>query len=156
MRRIVERLQGTHRLLLHAAVQPNQPAPRVDGRAQGEMARERMEDLRTQFGPDGVGYFLSDEHGTRLIEKARALGEDDLRPQGPALRGKYPTSTATVQRHRRRSESASRTSTSGLSLRLRHGVREQALRSGRDPRRIDTLIRSLSEEWGQAGQQRVR
>jgi predicted TIM-barrel fold metal-dependent hydrolase len=28
----------------------------------------------TQWGPDGKGFFLSDEIGTRLIEKARALG----------------------------------------------------------------------------------
>ena len=28
----------------------------------------------TQYGPGGKGYFLSDEVGTRFIEKARALG----------------------------------------------------------------------------------
>ena len=73
VRRIVERLPR-HRLLLHGRVNPNQA---------GDL--EAMDELKarwgvaawktyTQFGPDGRGYFLSDEIGTRFIEKARALG----------------------------------------------------------------------------------
>jgi predicted TIM-barrel fold metal-dependent hydrolase len=74
MRRVVDKLQGTHRLLLHGRVNPNQP-----GDLQG------MDELKekwgvsawktyTQYGPGGRGYFLSDEIGTRFIEKARSLG----------------------------------------------------------------------------------
>src|SRR6195256_5205554 len=74
VRRIVERLQGTHRLLLHGRVNPNQP---------GDL--ETMDELKekwgvsawktyTQYGAGGKGYFLSDDVGTRFIEKARALG----------------------------------------------------------------------------------
>jgi predicted TIM-barrel fold metal-dependent hydrolase len=37
------------------------------------MGRERVEDLY-QYGPGGKGYFLSDEVGTRFIERARKLG----------------------------------------------------------------------------------
>jgi predicted TIM-barrel fold metal-dependent hydrolase len=73
-RRIVDRMEGTRRLLLHGRVNPNQP---------GDL--EAMDELKsrwgvsawktyTQWGPDGKGYFLSDEVGTRFIEKARALG----------------------------------------------------------------------------------
>ena len=73
VRRIVERLPR-HRLLLHGRVNPNQA---------GDL--ERMDELKerwgisawktyTQFGPGGRGYFLSDDIGTRFIEKARALG----------------------------------------------------------------------------------
>jgi predicted TIM-barrel fold metal-dependent hydrolase len=73
VRRIVERLPR-HRLLLHGRVNPNQA---------GDM--ERMQELKerwgvsawktyTQFGPGGRGYFLSDDIGTRFIERARALG----------------------------------------------------------------------------------
>ena len=73
-RRIVERMEGTHRLLLHGRVNPNQS---------GDM--ERMDELAerwgisawksyTQWGPDGKGFFLSDDVGTQYIEKARALG----------------------------------------------------------------------------------
>jgi predicted TIM-barrel fold metal-dependent hydrolase len=74
MRRIVDRLEGTHRLLVHGRVNPNQP---------GDL--ETMDELKekwhvsawktyTQYGPQGKGYFLSDEVGVRFIEKARALG----------------------------------------------------------------------------------
>ncbi len=73
-RRIVDRMEGTHRLLLHGRVNPNQP---------GDI--EGMDELKerwgvsawktyTQWGPDKKGFFLSDEPGTRLIEKARKLG----------------------------------------------------------------------------------
>jgi uncharacterized protein len=74
VRRIVDKLQGTHRLLLHGRVNPNQA---------GDL--EGMDELKerwgiaawktyTQFGPGGNGFFLSDEVGTRFIERARALG----------------------------------------------------------------------------------
>jgi predicted TIM-barrel fold metal-dependent hydrolase len=75
VRRIVDELEGTHRLLLHGRVNPNQP---------GDI--DRMEELAkrwgvsawktyTQWGPDGKGYFLSDEAtGVPFIEKARAIG----------------------------------------------------------------------------------
>ena len=74
VRRTVERLQGTHRLLLHGRVNPNQP---------GDL--EAMDELKekwgvsawktyTQYGPGGKGYFLSDDIGIRFIEKARKLG----------------------------------------------------------------------------------
>ncbi|MBI1394454.1 MAG: amidohydrolase family protein [Betaproteobacteria bacterium] len=74
VRRIVDRMEGSHRLLVHGRVNPNQP---------GDI--ERMDELAakwkvcawktyTQWGPDGRGYFLSDEPGLRFIEKARALG----------------------------------------------------------------------------------
>ncbi|HWA13827.1 MAG TPA: amidohydrolase family protein [Burkholderiales bacterium] len=73
VRRIVDRMEGNHRLLLHGRVNPNQP---------GDV--EDMEELRdkwkisawktyTQWGLDGNGFFLSDDVGIRFIEKARAL-----------------------------------------------------------------------------------
>jgi uncharacterized protein len=78
VRRTVERLQGTHRLLLHGRVNPNQP---------GDL--EAMDELKekwgvsawktyTQYGPGGKGYFLSDEVGIRFIEKARKLGVKNI------------------------------------------------------------------------------
>ena len=73
VRRIVDRMEGTHRLLLHGRVNPNQP---------GDL--EAMDELKeqwdvcawktyTQWGVDGKGFFLSDPVGTRFIEKARSL-----------------------------------------------------------------------------------
>ena len=72
VREIVDRMGK--RLLVHGRVQPNEPR---------DMAR--MDELKerwqvaawktyTQFGPGGRGFFLSDDVGTRFIEKARALG----------------------------------------------------------------------------------
>ena len=74
VRRIVDKMEGTHRLLLHGRVNPNQP---------GDL--ESMDELKerwkvcawktyTQWGTDGKGFFLSDAVGTRFIEKARSLG----------------------------------------------------------------------------------
>jgi predicted TIM-barrel fold metal-dependent hydrolase len=74
VRLIVDRMEGSHRLLIHGRVNPNQP---------GDL--EAMDELKdrwkvsawktyTQWGVDGNGFFLSDPVGTRFIEKARALG----------------------------------------------------------------------------------
>jgi predicted TIM-barrel fold metal-dependent hydrolase len=74
VRQIVDRMESSHRLLIHGRVNPNQP---------GDL--ESMDDLKerwkvsawktyTQWGLDGKGFFLSDDIGTRFIEKARALG----------------------------------------------------------------------------------
>ena len=78
VRRLVDKLEGTHRLLLHGRVNPNQP---------GDL--EGMDELQqkwgvsawktyTQYGPDGKGYFLHDDVGIRFIEKARALGVKNI------------------------------------------------------------------------------
>jgi uncharacterized protein len=78
VRRLVDRLEGTHRLLLHGRVNPNQP---------GDL--EGMDELKekwgvsawktyTQYGPGGKGYFLTDDVGLRFIEKARALGVKNI------------------------------------------------------------------------------
>jgi predicted TIM-barrel fold metal-dependent hydrolase len=74
VRRIVDKLEGTHRLLLHGRVNPNQA---------GDL--ETMDELKerwgvsawktyTQYGPGGRGYFMTDDVGVRFVEKARALG----------------------------------------------------------------------------------
>jgi len=74
VRRIVDRLEGTHRLMIHGRVNPNQPGD-VEGmdelKARWGVAAWKT---YTQWGPDGKGFFLSDDAGTRFIEKARALG----------------------------------------------------------------------------------
>jgi len=78
VRRLVDKLEGTHRLLLHGRVNPNQP---------GDL--EGMDELQqkwgvsawktyTQYGPNGEGYFLYDDVGIRFIEKARALGVKNI------------------------------------------------------------------------------
>jgi predicted TIM-barrel fold metal-dependent hydrolase len=74
VRRTIDRMEGSHRLLLHGRVNPNQPG---DLEAMDEL-KERWKvsawKTYTQWGVDGKGFFLSDDIGTRFIEKARALG----------------------------------------------------------------------------------
>jgi len=73
VRRIVGRLEGNHRLMIHGRVNPNQPGDIED--------MERLRDdfgvcawkTYTQWGPDGNGFFLTDDAGIRFIEQARAL-----------------------------------------------------------------------------------
>jgi predicted TIM-barrel fold metal-dependent hydrolase len=73
--RIVEKLDGTHRLLIHGRVNPNQPG---DLEAMDELAsRHKISAWKTytQWGPEGKpGFFLDDEPGVAMIEKARKLG----------------------------------------------------------------------------------
>ena len=78
-RDIVEQMEGSHRLLLHGRVNPNQA---------GDI--ERMDELAerwgvsawkcyTQWGPDGKGFWLSDpDTGIPFIEKARTLGVKNI------------------------------------------------------------------------------
>lgn len=74
VRQIVERMEGSHRLMIHGRVNPNQPG---DVEAMDEL-KERWNvcawKTYTQWGPDGNGFFLSDDIGIRFIEKARTLG----------------------------------------------------------------------------------
>lgn len=72
--RIVEKLNGTHRLYIHGRVNPNSPGD-LDGMDE-LAARHKIAAWKTytQWGPDGKGFFLDDEIGIRFIEKARKLG----------------------------------------------------------------------------------
>lgn len=74
VRRIIDQMEGSHRLLLHGRVNPNQAGDveRMDELAQ----RWKVSAWKTytQWGPDGKGFFLNDDIGLRFIEKARAVG----------------------------------------------------------------------------------
>ena len=72
--KIVERMEGTHRMLLHGRVNPNQEGD-LDG--MDELAARypiAAWKTYTQWGPDGKGFFLDDDAGIAMIEKARKLG----------------------------------------------------------------------------------
>jgi predicted TIM-barrel fold metal-dependent hydrolase len=79
VRRIIDEMDGTKRLLIHGRVNPNQPG---DLEGMDELA-ERWGVVAwkcyTQWGPDGRGFYLSDEAtGLAMIEKARALGVKNI------------------------------------------------------------------------------
>jgi predicted TIM-barrel fold metal-dependent hydrolase len=72
-RAIVERMEGSKRLMLHARVNPNQPGDVED--------MERLKGFGvtafktyTQWGPTGAGFFMTDDVGVAFVEKARKLG----------------------------------------------------------------------------------
>ncbi len=72
--RIVEKLEGTHRLYIHGRVNPNQKG---DLEGMDELAsRFRIGAWKTytQWGPDGKGFWMDDDPGLAMIEKARKLG----------------------------------------------------------------------------------
>ena len=79
VRRIIDEMEGTHRLLIHGRVNPNQKG---DLEAMDELAEKwgvSAWKCYTQWGPDGRGFFLHDEDtGLRMIEKARALGVKNI------------------------------------------------------------------------------
>lgn len=72
--RIVETMQGTHRLFLHGRVNPNQ---KHDIEDMERLAREfgiSAWKTYTQWGPDGsAGFWMDDEVGLAMIEEARRL-----------------------------------------------------------------------------------
>jgi len=77
-RDIVEKLEGAQRLMLHGRVNPNQ-----DGDLQGMDELAARWDISawktyTQWGRDGIGFFLSDDIGLQLIEKAIKLGNKNI------------------------------------------------------------------------------
>ena len=76
-RQVIEQLDGTQRLLLHGRVNPNQ-----DGDLEGmdELASFGVVAWKTytQWGPNRPGYFLTDDLGVAMIEKARALGVKNI------------------------------------------------------------------------------
>ena len=73
-RRIVAELEGSKRLMIHGRVNPNQEG---DLEAMDELALKwnvSAFKTYTQYGPDGIGFFLSDDVGRAMIERARRLG----------------------------------------------------------------------------------
>jgi predicted TIM-barrel fold metal-dependent hydrolase len=74
VRRIVDRMEGSHRLLIHGRVNPNQPGDLESMDELKERWKVSAWKTYTQWGLDGKGFFLSDDIGTRFVEKARALG----------------------------------------------------------------------------------
>ena len=78
VRRLVDKLEGTHRLLLHGRVNPNQPGDLGGMDELKEKWGVSAWKTYTQYGPGGQGYFLTDDAGIRFIEKARALGVKNI------------------------------------------------------------------------------
>jgi len=73
-REIVERMEGSHRLMIHGRVNPNQAGDVEDMARRAEFGVVAWKTY-TQWGPDGKGFYLTDEDtGAAMVETARALG----------------------------------------------------------------------------------
>jgi hypothetical protein len=109
--RIVEKLNGTHRLLIHGRVNPNQPG---DLESMDELAaRYKISAWKTytQWGPAGTpGFYMDDEPGIAMIEKARKLGVRNIAIHKGLRSGRARTNTRPVSTSAA-SRSATRTST---------------------------------------------
>ncbi len=77
-REIVERMDGSHRLLLHGRVNPNQPGDLEDMERLVNTYQVSAFKTYTQWGPGGRGYYLTDDIGIAFIERARALGVNNI------------------------------------------------------------------------------
>ena len=143
VRRVVEKLEGTHRLLLHGRVNPNQP---------GDL--EGMDELKekwgvsawktyTQWGPDGKGFFLTDDVGIRFIEKARKLGVKNI-----AVHKGLPFGSKSYEHSQCSDIGVVAKRFPDVNFLIYHsgfvtGVPEQGYTPGRDG--IDTLVASLQK-----------
>ena len=73
-REIVAELEGSKRLMIHGRVNPNQDG---DLEAMDELAENwdiSAFKTYTQYGPGGIGFFLHDDVGVAMIERAQRLG----------------------------------------------------------------------------------
>ncbi len=74
-RAAVEAMEGRHRLLIHGLVHPNLKGQIEAMAVQKEKFGVAAWKTYTQWGPEGVGYWLDDpEFGIPFIERARELG----------------------------------------------------------------------------------
>jgi len=71
---IVEGMKGTHRMLVHGRVNPNQAGDLESMDMLAQQYKVAAFKTYTQWGPDGKGFFLDDDVGIAFIEKARKLG----------------------------------------------------------------------------------
>src|SRR5688572_9818976 len=130
VRRLVDRLEGTHRLLLHGRVNPNQAG---DLEGMDELAQKwgvSAWKTYTQYGPGGRLLPLRRRRHALHREGARARRESDLRPQGPALR-QAVLRAQPMQRHRRGGEALPGCEVPHLSLGLRHQRERRPVRERR-------------------------
>ena len=74
VRQIVDRLQGTKRLMIHGRVNPNQPGDTDDMAELAQKWKVAAFKCYTQWSPNGRGFYLTDDIAVRMIEKARSLG----------------------------------------------------------------------------------
>ncbi len=72
-RDIVEKMEGSKRLLLHGRVNPNQKGDVEDMERLAKFGVVAFKTY-TQWGPGGTGFWMTDDVGIAFVERVRALG----------------------------------------------------------------------------------
>ena len=72
-RDIVEKMEGTKRLMLHGRVNPNQKGDVEDMERLAKMGVVAFKTY-TQWGPSGEGFWMTDDIGVAFVERAQQLG----------------------------------------------------------------------------------
>ena len=119
---------------MHGRVNPNQPG---DLEGMDELAaRYTISAWKTytQWGPDGTGFWMDDDAGLALIEKARKLGVRNIAIHKGLAFGPQVLRALDLRGHRAGREAISRRQLPDLPLGLRH----RASRKGRTIRRAAT------------------
>ena len=145
VRRIVDRLEGNHRLMIHGRVNPNQPGDLEDMPRLKEQFGVCAWKTYTQWGPDGKGFFLDDEVGIRFVEEARRLGVKVI-----CVHKGLPFGPKSYQHSQCRDIGPIAKRFPDVSFLVYHSgfvteVEEKPFGQNADGDGIDTLIRSLEE-----------
>ncbi|HEV8330336.1 MAG TPA: amidohydrolase family protein [Steroidobacteraceae bacterium] len=76
-RDIVDKMAGTKRLMLHGRVNPNQKGDVEDMERLAKLGVVAFKTY-TQWGPDGKGFFMTDDAGIAFVERARQVGVHNI------------------------------------------------------------------------------
>ncbi len=76
-RRIIDEMEGTHRLLIHGRVNPNQPGDLEDMERLAGFGVSAWKTY-TQWGPERRGFYMDDDIGIAFVEKARDLNVNNI------------------------------------------------------------------------------
>jgi len=151
VRRIVDRMEGNHRLMIHGRVNPNQPGDLEDMPRLKEQFGVCAWKTYTQWGPDGNGFYLDDEVGIRFVEEARRLGVKVI-----CVHKGLPFGKQSYEHSQCRDIGPIAKRFPDVSFLVYHSgfvseIEEKAYGQNADGDGIDTLIRSLEESGVRPG-----
>ncbi|MDO9476323.1 MAG: amidohydrolase family protein [Pseudohongiella sp.] len=142
-RNIVAQLDGSKRLMIHGRVNPNQAG---DLEAMDELAA-RWDicafKTYTQFGPGGAGFWLHEDPGLAMIERARSLGVRNI-----CIHKGLPFGPRSIEHSRCDDVGTVARQYPDMNFLIYHSgydnsVTEQAFAPGQNRMGIDSLIQSL-------------
>lgn len=142
-RNIVAQLDGSKRLMIHGRVNPNQDG---DLEAMDELAANWdicAFKTYTQFGPGGIGFWLHEDPGLAMIERARSLGVRNI-----CIHKGLPFGPRSIEHSRCDDVGVVARQYPDMNFLIYHSgfdnsVTEQAFAPGANRMGIDSLVQSL-------------